>query len=45
MRTVAVVWAVDSLVVWAVVEAMVLPVMSRTCEVAAQVAPANETGV
>ena len=45
MRTVAVVWAVDSLAVWAVVEAMVLPVMSRTCEVATQVAPANESGV
>ena len=45
MRTVAVVWALDSLVVWAEAEAMVLPAMSRACEVATQVAPANESGV
>ena len=45
MRTVAVVWALDSLVVWAEAEAMVLPAMSRTFEVATQAAPAIESGV
>ena len=45
MMTVVAVWALDSLEAWAVAEAMVLPAMSRTSEVATQAAPATESGV